>query len=416
MADRNLNVKLIQLTKTTDVWASFGTIIPAGMLCIEQCVDGTTKQKVGDGTHTFAELAYTYEPTLTGASMVLETGGEPADFDPTKFYKKVGNNYVLGTTGEAWAKDTWYRGTDGVKGSVPAPTAVDVDKFLKGDGTWANVPATVLYKMTADKYVLLASEPENWSTNYTDYYTKSGNTYSHVSGSSAPTFETDTYYKYDSTQSSADAFRLQVSTDNGTTWSDAPNGDVQLGLFNENSTIIRSALLPSYVDDVIEGYFHYILLTSEPTSFDPTDYFKIVGSEYVKGSEGDEWAADTWYTPGFFEDNQYTTQYEAEAGKIYIDLPTNSTYRAIPGTPEVWVNISNPLSVADICTLLQITYASDATVGDMVGTNGSAAGAHGFVPAPATTDADKFLKSTGSWAEAIEPTDNLTLTCVASFT
>lgn len=38
--------------------------------------------------------------------------------------------------------------------------------------------------------------------------------------------------------------------------------------------------------------------------------------------------------------------------------------------------------------------------GNFTGTDGSTAGTTGLVPAPATTDADKFLKSDGTWAEA----------------
>lgn len=34
---------------------------------------------------------------------------------------------------------------------------------------------------------------------------------------------------------------------------------------------------------------------------------------------------------------------------------------------------------------------------DFTGTDGTAPGTHGFVPAPATTDADKYLKSDGTW-------------------
>ena len=43
------------------------------------------------------------------------------------------------------------------------------------------------------------------------------------------------------------------------------------------------------------------------------------------------------------------------------------------------------------------------------------AGQHGFVPAPAKADAGKFLNATGNWAQAITPTDNLTLNVVAEF-
>lgn len=44
--------------------------------------------------------------------------------------------------------------------------------------------------------------------------------------------------------------------------------------------------------------------------------------------------------------------------------------------------------------------ATDTTYSDFTGTDGQTAGAAGLVPAPATTDADKFLKSDGTWDTA----------------
>lgn len=41
--------------------------------------------------------------------------------------------------------------------------------------------------------------------------------------------------------------------------------------------------------------YNYTLLTEEPASFDPTEYYKLVDGEYVPGESGDVWAADTWY-------------------------------------------------------------------------------------------------------------------------
>jgi hypothetical protein len=42
--------------------------------------------------------------------------------------------------------------------------------------------------------------------------------------------------------------------------------------------------------------------------------------------------------------------------------------------------------------------ATDTTYSDFTGTDGLVAGTHGLVPAPATTDANKYLKSDGTWA------------------
>lgn len=51
------------------------------------------------------------------------------------------------------------------------------------------------YKKAAAKYELTASQPADWTTAYTSYYTKSGDTYSAVTGDTAPEWAASTYYK-----------------------------------------------------------------------------------------------------------------------------------------------------------------------------------------------------------------------------
>jgi hypothetical protein len=101
---------------------------------------------------------------------------------------------------------------------------------------------------------------------------------------------------------------------------------------------IKGNYLPSYVDDVIEGYFH---------------------------------------DNQFYEDDQYTTLITPESGKIYVDIPNDDAYRW-GGT--TYVLISNPVDI--------FIGATDLT-------NGSA----GLVPAPLTTDKEKFLKGDGTWTQ-----------------
>ena len=45
-----------------------------------------------------------------------------------------------------------------------------------------------------------------------------------------------------------------------------------------------------------------------------------------------------------------------------------------------------------------VISATDTIYSDFTGTDGATAGTHGLVPAPATTDVDKFLKSDGTWS------------------
>lgn len=56
------------------------------------------------------------------------------------------------------------------------------------------VPSKKVALTTEDKYFLTTAEPEDWSTAYTSYYTKSGTSYTAVTGNSAPTWEADKYY------------------------------------------------------------------------------------------------------------------------------------------------------------------------------------------------------------------------------
>ena len=54
-----------------------------------------------------------------------------------------------------------------------------------------------------------------------------------------------------------------------------------------------------------------------------------------------------------------------------------------------------------------VISATDTTYSDFTGTDGTAAGAAGLVPAPATTDAGKYLKADGTWATISVPTVTL---------
>ena len=74
------------------------------------------------------------------------------------------------------------------------PTANVIIDSTKADETKYNRLLAIL-EGTDDTYTKTTSEPADWSTNYTDYYTKSGDTYTKVpEGSGAPTWAEDTYY------------------------------------------------------------------------------------------------------------------------------------------------------------------------------------------------------------------------------
>jgi hypothetical protein len=66
-------------------------------------------------------------------------------------------------------------------------------------------------------------------------------------------------------------------------------------------------------------------------------------------------------------------------------------------------DLANIKSIGSNLTLVTATgelSATDTTYSNFTGTDGTAAGAAGLVPAPATTDAGKFLKADGTWDTA----------------
>lgn len=103
---------------------------------------------------------------------------------------------------------------------------------------------------------------------------------------------------------------------------------------------ILETYLPSYVDDVVEGYY---------------------------------------YDGKFYTTSAHTTEITAETGKIYVDIPSNVTYRW-GGT--TYIPITNPVDI-------------------MTGATASTDGVAGLVPAPHAGDQAKFLRGDGTWATAI---------------
>jgi hypothetical protein len=80
---------------------------------------------------------------------------------------------------------------------------------------------------------------------------------------------------------------------------------------------IKSDYLPSYVDDVIEGYY---------------------------------------FEAAFYSDSAHTELITAEQGKIYVDIPTNFSYRY---SGSAYINISNPL---DYSTNIEADKASTTKI------------------------------------------------------
>ena len=219
--------------------------------------------------------------------------------------------------------------------------------------SWANET------LTFQPYTLLTEEPNPWDP--TQYYTYNSTTHRYEKGTAGDAWALSTWYALNSNPVAIDPdaipdYEFRTSSTWGAFDVREPGGTWQtigVKLLDPVTNKIPEDKLPSYVDDVIEGYYHQTLLTEEPTSFDPTKYYKIVDGKYVKGSVGDTWALSTWYTPQWFEDSSYTTRIVGESGKIYVATDTNKTYRY---SHPNYVEISASLALGETA---QTAYRGD---------------------------------------------------------
>ena len=87
-----------------------------------------------------------------------------------------------------------------IKGDLIESNTLKADKLVvKGsDGLYYKLNIDGIDNIStsqAAKFVLLDAKPSNWDTNWKDYYIISNNEYVHVSGDTAPTWNSNTYYK-----------------------------------------------------------------------------------------------------------------------------------------------------------------------------------------------------------------------------
>lgn len=146
---------------------------------------------------------------------------------------------------------------------------------------------------------------------------------------------------------------------------------VDVANLNDNADIIDSTLaakanlvggkvpaseLPSYVDDVVEGYYyngafysdagHSVPITAERgkiyVDLDTENCYRWTGTFFVQISSPESPIVEGYYYNGaFYEDAAHLTPITGETGKLYIDLPTNDVYRY---SGAAYVKLSTPES------------------------------------------------------------------------
>lgn len=100
---------------------------------------------------------------------------------------------------------------------------------------------------------------------------------------------------------------------------------------------------------------------------------------------------DTWYERKALGSGGGGTTYTAGSG---IDIADN-TISVDTDTIQEKLTAGTNVTISD-----NTISATDTTYSNFTGTDGTAVGTAGLVPAPATTDAGKFLKADGTWDSA----------------
>ena len=144
---KEMNVKVLHVSKTTAQWAAETTVISKGLLCVEFTTDGKTKLKVGDGTNTFAGLAYVQDGTfnigdyytsaqtdtkisdaITALGNIITIKGVKATVDelPTAD-NKVGDLWFVGADGDTTDNFTEYVWTTSNKWEYLGKVQTEID-------------------------------------------------------------------------------------------------------------------------------------------------------------------------------------------------------------------------------------------------------------------------------------------------
>lgn len=98
------------------------------------------------------------------------------------------------------------------------------------------------------------------------------------------------------------------------------------------------------------------------------------------------------------DDQSTYYRWDAE-NNTWVYIGAAGPYYTKSQTDTLLAGKQNTLTAGDNITIVGDTIsATDTTYSDFTGTDGTADGTAGLVPAPATTDTNKFLKSDGTWS------------------
>ena len=337
--------------------------IPGSLTITGTPLDGTTAattDSVVIPTMVQADVTYTLLTT------------QPESFDPTAYYKLVNGTYVVGTSEDMWATDTWYSKTsstnNGSRGLVPAPpSGTTASYFLDATGNWSQVSTTDTTYTLSGAY---GTNNNTWITTLTDSNSEPAGT------STVPTATTSVYGITTLTDSYSSTSTTTAATPNAVKAAyDLANGKSTVSIANTITTGTNTKL----ADITINGN---------------TTAINVSTMTGANGSNAG--TAGLVPTPSATDNTKFLTG----AGTWAVPTDTDTTYElsGATGANNTWTATLTPSTGA----------ATTATVPSMAGATSNSAGTQGLVPAPAVTDIDKFLKGDGNWGTPTNTTYTLT--------
>lgn len=158
---RTLNVKVLNVCKTTEQWAAETAVISKGLLCVELASENITLVKIGDGVKTYAQLPYITDgsfsisdySTTTEVTEMIDTklealgniirikGIKPTAAELPTEGNELGDLWFVGTAGETTDSFAEYIWTSANKFEFLGRVQTDVD--LSGYATTTYVDGKV---------------------------------------------------------------------------------------------------------------------------------------------------------------------------------------------------------------------------------------------------------------------------------
>ena len=302
MATTNLKARLILATKTAKEWSTYEAIPLKGELCVES---DTKKAKLGNGTDAYAELTYfniTPEDLQTAIEEASHTHANKTILDQiTAAFTTELKTKLDGIQAGAQknVKPNWNAPAGNAAEILNKPTALPADggnaDTVNGHTVESNVPAGAKFTDTtyaaANGEATLGLVKGGGDVTITNgVITVKDDSHNHVI-SNVDGLQTALDGKVPTTRTvNGHALTGNINLDAGdvgaiaASLKGANNGVAEL----DGTGKVPSAQLPSFVDDVVEGYLN----------------------------EGK-----------FYKESAHTTAITGEAGKIYVDLASLKTYR-----------------------------------------------------------------------------------------